>query len=90
MLQEGNIQISQQIISIVVVLCPLYFFCHIGNTVTQRFEDVGNTVYKLSWHLLPPQVQRDLPMVIAIAQKDVFIRGFANIHCTREVFKKVI
>lgn len=89
MLQGGNINIMRQVLSIIVDICPLYFFCHIGNNVTQHFEDVENTVYELSWHLLPPKMQQNLPTMIAVAQRDVFIRGIANIRCTRDVFKKV-
>lgn len=58
--------------------------------MTLRFESFGNSMYQLDWYMLPLDIQKDLPAVIAMAQKNVFIRGFAGTHCSREIFKEVI
>lgn len=72
------------------ITIALYLFCHFGDQVTQRFEDVSEAVYQLSWYSLPLELQKHLPTVIAMSQKRVFVRGFADTRSTREVFRKVI
>lgn len=68
----------------------LYLFCHFGNIVTSRFEALGDKLYMLKWYTLPLDMQKDLARVIAISQKRVFVRGYADIRSTRQLFKKVI
>lgn len=70
-------------------MVSLYLYCHFGDQVTQRFEDIGDAVYQIDWYALPLDMQKNLPMVIALTQKRVFVRGFADTRSTREVFKKV-
>lgn len=74
---------------IFLIVTTLYLFCYFGGQVTQRFEDIGNVLYQLDWFLLPLDLQKILPIVIALTQKRVFVRGFANTRSTREVFIKV-
>lgn len=73
----------------ILIFLKLYIFCHFGDQVTQRFEMIGDNVYQLAWYMLPLDVQKQLPMVIALAQKRVYVRGFADTRSTREVFLKV-
>lgn len=75
--------ILQSITIIQMTVITLYLFCYFGDLVTQRFDDVGEGVYQLPWYLLPLELQKHLPMVIAVAQKRVVFRS------TREVFRKV-
>lgn len=79
-----------QIVETWLVHLPvLYVFCDIGEHVTQRFEGLGDQVYQLDWHTLPLDMQRDLAIVIALAQKRIYVRGYADTRSTRKVFKKV-
>lgn len=80
---------TQSVCAISSFVGALYLFCYFGDQVTQRFEDVGDSVYELSWYLLPLDMQKRLPMVIALTQRRVFVRGFADTRSTREVFRKV-
>lgn len=67
----------------------LFQFCHFGNRVTQRYEDVGDAVYRMAWYALPLDMQKRLPVSIAISQKRVYVRGGADIKSTRELFIQV-
>lgn len=58
--------------------------------MTQRFEDIGDRIYELSWYMLPPHMRNELSLAIAVSQKNVFMRGFGSIHFTHEVFRKVM
>lgn len=33
-------------------------------------------------------MQRNIPMIICLAQKEVHLQGFGSAHCMREVFMK--
>lgn len=74
---------------VMLSISSLYMFCHYGDHLTLRFEDVGDAFYQFSWYYLPLNSQRDLIFVIAAAQKKVYLRGYAGTSCTREIFKRV-
>lgn len=89
-LRSGHFTSSlQTLVLILLIMVSLYLYCHFGDQVTQRFEDVGDAVYQIDWYALPLDMQKNLPMVIALTQKRIFVRGFADTRSTREVFKKV-
>lgn len=71
------------------IISWLFIFCELGNQVTQRYDVLGDSIYDISWYMLPLNTQQYLPMVISIAQNSVYLRGFGSANCTREVFKKV-
>lgn len=64
-------------------------FCELGNQVTQRYQDLAVSVYDLDWYMLPVHLQQYFPMILCLAQKNVYLQGFGNANCTLEVFKKV-
>lgn len=73
-----------------VVVFWLYLFCNSGNHLTQRFEDVADDVYMdITWYLLPNDTQKYLPLMLAIGQKQVCLRGFTA-KCTRELFAVIM
>lgn len=45
---------------------------------------------QFDWYLLPIELQRVLIVVMLGGQKSIIVRGFGNIACARETFKKVI
>lgn len=75
-----HIEIEIEIKISLCLLVGLYFLCDIGNNVMQRYEHIGQTVYQLNWYLLPFDMQMKIPTVLAMTQKNIFIRGFARFH----------
>lgn len=61
-------------------------FCNCGEMVVNAFDD---ELCRWEWHLFSMEFQRMLIVAIANAQRPVFIRGYCNIQCTRNSFKKV-
>lgn len=89
-MESGLYRFVQSAISISVLIPTLYMFCHFGSQVTHRFEDVADAIYQLEWYRLPLDSQKHLPMMLAMAQKKIYLRAFGrNIHCSRGVFAKV-
>lgn len=90
LIMEGDIMGLVQIIIILIShTLSQYLFCHFGDRVTQRFEEIGDALYNISWYLLPPKVQKHLPVAIANAQKRVYVQGCADIRSNKELFRKV-
>lgn len=73
----------------IVVILFLYVFCHFGDQITQQFNDVQDAVFNMAWYKFPLEMQKNIPMIISLAQKEVYVEAFGNIHCTREIFMKV-
>lgn len=67
----------------------IFIFCEFGERASDGFDELDYVIGQLDWYTFPIEIQRKLPIVINIAQQPVVVRGFLNILCTREVFKKV-
>lgn len=70
-------------------LTCLYVFCHYGNQVTQRFQDIARAIYQLNWYELPYDMKKTIPMIISLSQKNIYLQGLAGTRCTLEVFMNV-
>lgn len=68
----------------------LFVFCYYGDEVTGKFKGLSVSMYKLNWHLYPIEIRRNMPLIMSIAQKPIYLRGFGRTECTREVFNRLI
>lgn len=66
-----------------------FLSCEIGQRDTNAFEANEKILQESDWYLFPMELQRNLPIIWAIAQKSVTIQCFGRILCNRESFKKV-
>lgn len=67
----------------------LFTICYFGDEVTTHFDAVNESINQCAWYSFPLKIQKNMPMMIRLAQKPVYIGTFAEIHCTRETFKTV-
>lgn len=67
----------------------IFFFCILGEMVTNQFEMFNDELSQCNWYVLPFELQKIMIIVIVNAQRETVIRGFGNILCTRQTFKKV-
>lgn len=58
--------------------------------MTSEFEKINESIYSMTWYILPVEVQKKLPAMMATAQREVYLQGFAEIHCSFIIFAKVI
>lgn len=75
---------------LISLLFWLYLFSYFGDEVTRRYAGIGDIIFQCDWFLFSREMQKMLPMILMIAKKPVYMRGFANIYCTREAFKQVL
>lgn len=67
----------------------IFFSCEFGEMLSDEFSRVNDLFYECNWHLLSAQVQRVFKMILADTQQPVIIKGYGNVSCLRETFKKV-
>lgn len=63
--------------------------CELGHRMNCSFERILFTIEQFDWYLFPIEIQRMLPLIIAIAQQPVTLECFGSIECSRQVFKNV-
>lgn len=67
----------------------VFLVCEIGQKIGEAFDKIDFTLNKIDYYLLPIEIKRMLPIIIAIAQQPVELECFGSIICTRDVFKNV-
>lgn len=70
-------------------VCVVMALCELGQRMTDAFEVINDEFNKFDWYLLPPQIQRLLPIIIIATQQEVQLECFGSIACTRETFRGV-
>lgn len=63
--------------------------CESSERFDSALSEVDDTIGQLDWYLLPFEVQRMLPLIMAYTQKALTIKFFGSIACSRELFKKI-
>lgn len=80
---------------LLLILCGIFAFatvfitCEIGQRINDAFGELAYAIVQFDWYLLPMEIKRMLPVIIAIAHKPFSLKCFGCIICTREVFIKV-
>lgn len=67
----------------------IFAYCELGQRVSEAFDKPYDAISQLKWNLFPLDVQRVLPIIMVGAQQPIDLRGYMNISCTRERFKRV-
>lgn len=65
-------------------------FCEVSEKVIDEFDAFNEEIYGCNWYLLPKELQRMFLTFILSTQHPKIIRGFGDILCIRQTFKKVI
>lgn len=89
MTTEDYVDFVKILLQWIWLLVALYGFCHFGNRVTERYTQVGDALYRMAWYLFPVRMRNKLPICLAIAQRNVYVRSGANIYSMRELFFQV-
>ena len=64
--------------------------CELGGRMSIRFNDINDLIDQFDWYLLPSEIQRMLPIIIANAHEEVGFPVFGSYLCNRDIFKKVM
>lgn len=67
----------------------VFIYCELGQRVSEAFEEPYNAICQFRFDLFPLEIQRVLPIIILSAQPPIDLRGYGNISCTRDRFKRV-
>lgn len=63
--------------------------CEFGGRITMTHDEIDTAILQSSWYRLPAEVQKILPTVIYIAQREVALHGIGSVICSRETFQRV-
>lgn len=83
------LQVLRFVYLIAVFVVWLYLICFFGNRVTETFAGISHSFYTCDWYNFPIELRMNFSLIIHVAQKPVYLRGFANMNCTLETFKMV-
>lgn len=85
----GAFELVKPFVLIFWAFASMFMMCQVADNVTNRFDALNNAIWQTEWYCFPIDVQKIWPTIMMDIQEPVFIRGFGNVLCTRETFKKV-
>lgn len=65
-------------------------YCEMSEKVIAAFDEFNDELVGCDWYLLPNELQQMYLTFILNTQQPKIIRGYGNILCTRDTFKKVM
>lgn len=66
------------------------FYCQFSHMMCEGFNMFCEKFHRCDWYLFPIELQRIYLIFILDTQQLTIVRGFGNILCTRDTFKKVV
>lgn len=67
----------------------IFIFCGQSEQMINEFDAFNQKLGQCTWYLLPPKMQQMYLIFISNTQQPKIIRGYGNILCTHDTFKKV-
>lgn len=67
----------------------LFVFCHVGEIVCSRFEEIDKAIYQSEWYTFSSKTRKIFPIIMHKAQQPVIICGFGNLQLSHDSFKRV-
>lgn len=67
----------------------IFVSCELCDRFSNSYNEIANAIDQLNWYSFPGEVQRMLPLVIAIARKPVALEVFGSVLCQRDIFAEV-
>lgn len=65
-------------------------YCEFSHMMCKEFTLFSEEFHRCDWYLFPFQLQRMYLTFLLDTRQITIVRGFGNISCTRDTFKKVI
>lgn len=72
-----------------VFLPYMLFVCNLGANVTIAFGQLNVSIYMLSWHLCPSDLQQYMIAMVQVSAKPYNVPVFGSMDCSRDSFKQV-
>lgn len=66
------------------------FYCEFSQMVCEECNLFNEELHQCDWYLFPIEMQQMYLIFLSDTQQLTIVRGYANILCTRDTFKKVI
>lgn len=90
MLRSGDINFFVILLTLVVGIMILFFFCSYGKSASESFEQMANRLYECNWLEFPVDTQKYIRVMIMNAQRPINYHGSGIAVLNLETFAKVI
>lgn len=90
--QNGQTITTDVIINLFCLLLEIqlnFTSCSYAQSLTNRYFDVADDFYDISWYQLPCEQQKMIAMTIHEAQQPFYLKGYKLFTCSMETFLKV-
>lgn len=67
----------------------IFIICNFGQFLTQRFRNVEEEFYAMKWYALPVKMQKNWPVMAAVAQIEIGLQVFGSRYFNRLLFMQV-
>ncbi|XP_055302500.1 odorant receptor 43a-like [Sitodiplosis mosellana] len=84
------VDILRLVIYLFFMTTYIAFLCYFGDEVHTRFETINYSIYQCCWYEFPLEMQKLQITMLNVAQKPVYVRGYMNTRCTRDVLQTII
>ena len=79
----------QGLIVMMVVVEMNFVICYCGQQLTDRCAQVSDAIYRLRWYEYPKETKKSIVLVLACAQKPVYLTNLQIAVCSLESFAAV-
>lgn len=67
----------------------IFLTCEFGQRLANAFEEIDDSIKTFEWNLFSHEIQKLLPTILIVSQKQFVIKCFGSTSALRESFKKV-
>lgn len=76
--------------AILTWLILLLLLCNFGEKTANALDSMHPAIYDIPWEVCPVKFQKKVSFMLRSAQSPIYLKGFASIKCSRELFKQVL
>ena len=69
--------------------CLLFAACELCQRATDTLNEIVDVIGQFDWYSFPYEIQRILPTMLIVAQKQTVMECFGSVSCCRESYQKV-
>lgn len=86
---NNTLVFSRSFTTLALITAWAFLFCYFGERLTSHFQSLSDEIYDCNWHEFPIELKKCLISMLTIAQKPIYLRGFAQFRCSHEIFASV-
>ncbi|XP_031639553.1 odorant receptor 94a-like [Contarinia nasturtii] len=86
---HNTADVVSMIVGLSYVVLYIGIFCFFGEEVTKGFDEINEDIYECSWEDFAMELRKLFVTMLIGAQDPIYIHGYMNTRCTRQVFQSI-